>query len=88
VALLPAFTLPKFTLAGENAKVCDADTPVPANATVAGLFGALLIIETDPLALPAACGAYCTLKLPLCPGVNVNGKVIPLPLNPVPVTVA
>jgi hypothetical protein len=88
VALLPAFTLPKFTLAGENARVCEAATPVADNGTVAGLFGALLTIETVPLALPAACGAYCTVRLPLWPGVNVSGKVSPLPLNPVPVTVA
>jgi hypothetical protein len=88
VALLPIFTFPKFTLVGENARVCEAATPVPLSATVTGLLGALLTIETDPLAFPAACGAYCTLKLPLCPGVNVSGNANPLELNPAPVTAA
>jgi hypothetical protein len=68
--------------------VCDATTPVALSATVAGEFGALLTIETPPLTLPADCGAYCTLKFPLWPGVNVNGTASPLKVKPAPVTVA
>jgi len=66
----------------------EAATPVPLSATVAGEFGALLEIDTEPLTLPAAFGANCTLKFPLCPAANVKGIARPLKLNPVPVTVA
>src|SRR5207245_2476639 len=66
----------------------EAATPVPLSATVAGEFGALLEIDTEPLKLPAAFGANCTLKFPLCPGPSVVGIARPLKLNPVPVTVA
>jgi hypothetical protein len=88
VAALPTFTLPKLKLAGVSEIVLVAAVPVPLNATVAGEFGELLTIDTVPLALPAACGAYCTLMFPLCPGVSVIGRAIPLTLNPVPVTAA
>jgi hypothetical protein len=80
--------LPKLTLAGESVIVVVAAVPVPLSATLAGEFGALLTIETAPLALPAACGAYCTVIFPLCPGVKVIGRVIPLTLNPAPVAAA
>jgi hypothetical protein len=61
---------------------------VPLSGTVAGEFGALLKIDSEPLTLPAAVGAYCTLKFPLCPGPSVKGIARPLTLNPAPVTVA
>jgi hypothetical protein len=53
--LLPTFTLPKFSLAGE-APSC-ACVPVPLNAIVNGEFGPLFAIEMLPLAAPAAVGA-------------------------------
>ena len=65
VELLPAFTLPKFKLAGESDMVLAAAVPVPLSATVAGEFGALLTMESNPLAVPAASGAYCTFRLAL-----------------------
>src|SRR5262249_60096673 len=87
-AVLPSFTLPKLRFCGLMLRVVVAATPVPLSATVAGEFGALLTIETAPVAAPAVCGAYCALKLAAWPGVRVIGKVSPLRLNPVPVTVA
>ena len=44
------------------------------------------LIVTVPLALPAEVGANVTLKLALCPAVSVTGAVIPLKVNPVPLT--
>jgi len=41
---------------------------VPLNAIVNGEFGALLAIETLPLALPTDVGENCAVKLMLCPG--------------------
>jgi len=87
-AELPSVTLPKLRLLGFTLIVCDATTPVALSATVAGEFGALLTIETAPLTFPADCGAYCTLKFPLWPGVSVNGAASPLKVKPAPVTVA
>ena len=59
----PAFTLPKARLVELNDSVCDAVTPVPLNAIVAGEFGALLMIDTLPLAEPAEAGEKLMLKL-------------------------
>jgi hypothetical protein len=85
---LPSFTLPKLKLPGLTLMVYDAATPVALKATAAGEFGALLMIETAPLAFPAAAGAYCTLKFAPWPGVKVIGSAKPFKLNPAPVTVA
>jgi hypothetical protein len=85
---VPSVTLPKLRLPGFTLMVYDAATPVPLSATVADEFGALLMIETAPIALPADCGAYCTLKFPLWPGVSVIGNANPVKVNPAPVTVA
>ena len=58
--LLPTTTLPKPTLDG------DADiwacSPVPVNGMVVGEPGALLVIETAPLAAPAAVGVNVTVN--------------------------
>ena len=81
--VFPVTTVPNPAVDG--VKLNPACTPLPFNVTVAGEFGALLTIETDPVALPTACGAYCALKLALCPGAIASGKVIPLTLKPVPV---
>lgn len=88
VAELPSFTLPKLRLLGLTLMLCVEATPVPLSATAAGEFGALLITDTLPLVLPAEVGAYCTVKLLLCPGVKVIGAEMPLRLKPLPVTVA
>ena len=41
-----------------------------------------------PVALTADCGANTALKVTLAPGLRTSGKLSPLILNPVPVTVA
>ena len=86
VAVLPAVILAKLKPPGFTLMVDVAVTPVPLNGTIVGEFGALLTIVTAPVTLPAACGAYCTLKFPLWPGARVIGNTKPLKPNPVPVT--
>ena len=81
-------TLPKLKLLGLTLMVEEAARPVPLTATVVGEFGALLIIDTEPVTLPAPGGAYCTLKFPVCAGASVIGSARPVKPNPVPVTVA
>ena len=46
--------------------------------------GALLLIETLPVALPAVVGANCAVKVVLPPALIVTGTVNPVMLNPVP----
>ena len=41
-----------------------------------------------PVALPPEVGVKMAPKVKLCPGIRVNGKVSPVTLNPVPVTLA
>jgi hypothetical protein len=84
--LLPTFTLPKFSLAGE-APSC-AWVPVPLSAIVSGAPGPLFAIEIEPVALPAVVGANCAVNDVLCPAFNVAGVLKPVMLNPVPVVVA
>jgi hypothetical protein len=48
----------------------------------------VLVNATLPVALPAACGANVTVKLELCPDVNVKGVASPLIENPAPAAVA
>jgi hypothetical protein len=81
--LLPTVTLPKLRLLGFDPNV-PAVTPVPDNAIVRAGLEAFEVIVMVPLAAPAAEGANFTLKVALCPDVNVTGAVIPLRLNPVP----
>src|SRR5712692_2720373 len=50
--------------------------------------GALLLIETLPLALPTVVGEYVALNEVLCPGLRVSGTVMPLMGNPVPEALA
>lgn len=63
-------------------------TPVPERATLNEAFEASLVMATLPVALPADVGANFTEKLALCPAAIVAGILIPLMLNPVPVTAA
>jgi hypothetical protein len=58
VAVLPLVTEPKLRLLGLRLTVEVAATPEPESATVAGEFGALLTIETEPVTAPADAGAY------------------------------
>ena len=82
---LPVLTLPKLTEAGFAVTVLVAVTPVPLTGTDTCEFGALLAMVTLPLVAPAACGAYCTLNVLLCPAAIVSGVVTPLTLTPVAV---
>jgi hypothetical protein len=85
--LLPTVTLPKLRLVGFAPRVPWA-TPVPDNGMVKVGLDAVEVMVTLPLALAADWGANATLKLALCPAVRVNGVVIPLRLNPVPLMLA
>ena len=83
---VPVFTFPKLKLFGLRLRVSVAATPVPVSATVAGEPGALLVMVMLPLALPADVGENCALNVLAFPGFNVSGRVNPLVLNAVPVT--
>jgi len=48
----------------------------------------LLLMETLPLALPAAAGENVAVNEVLCPGLRVSGAVMPLMVNPVPEALA
>lgn len=83
--LVPVVTLPNAALVGVAAS-CGC-VPVPLKVIVIGEFGALLTIETLPLALPADVGANLALNVVLSPAPKVSGAVIPVALKPVPETV-
>src|SRR5512146_1294380 len=85
--VLPTFTLPKLTLVGD-ADSCGTPWPEPLSAIVTGEVALLLTRLTLPLAEPTAVGAKVTVKVLVCPGDKVNGTVMPLMENPVPVAVA
>src|SRR5215469_13443256 len=76
----PALTLPKLRLVGLADKVTEAATPVPVNDTVAGEFGALLEMVTDPARFPAVVGAKTALNVVLAPAAKVFGVASPLTL--------
>jgi len=81
--VLPTDTLPNVTLAGLIVSCgCEA-VPVPDKAITSGEPGALLAIETLPVALPAVVGANFAVNDVLCPAVSVIA-VRPVMLNPVP----
>jgi len=83
--LLPTVTAPKLRLVGLEPSV-PGDTPVPDNGIFKVEFEALEMILTLPLAPAADAGVNVTVKVVLCPAVRVNGVVIPLMLNPLPLT--
>jgi hypothetical protein len=86
VLLLPTFTLPKPTDAGE-AESCRV-TPTPERATTVGEFEALLTTVTAPLTLPELEGAKLALNWVLWPAPSVRGRARPLIPKPVPATEA
>ena len=89
VPLAPTTTLPAAIVMGLTPKVPGAGAvPVPLNETVRLGFDAFDVTEILPLKLFADGGVKVTLNAALCPGVNVNGVLIPDMLNPVPLTVA
>ena len=62
--------------------------PDPESDITAGELVALLTNDTEPVELPAAAGAKLTVAVVLAPAATVRGKVIPLTLYPLPVTLA
>src|SRR5260370_30011097 len=79
---------PLLKLALEAASESCGCTPVPLRAIASGEPGALLVMETLPVALPAVEGANCPLKVVLCPAASVSGTDKPAMLKPVPKTLA
>ena len=88
LAELPAFTVPKLTLLELSCSVWVAAMLVPLSATVAGELAALLMSETPPDTVPAACPTNCTVKELLWPALMVCGRDRPERLKPVPVRLA
>ena len=82
--MLPSCTLPKPRLVGFELSDPGA-VPVPESGMVRVGLDAVEVMVMLPLALVADCGVKVTVKVALCPAVNVTGAVIPLRLNPVPV---
>jgi hypothetical protein len=88
VPLVPTTTLPMPRVPGATVSWPAAEVPVPDSGIVKVGLDAVDVIVTLPLAAPAVSGANETLKLALCPDVNVTGTVIPLSVNPVPLMLA
>jgi hypothetical protein len=69
--------------------VTDRETvavPVPVKFRDAVLpLAEVLEIVSCPVAAPAVAGSNCTLKVVVCPGVNVRGKPDPETVKPAPV---
>ena len=87
VWLWPSCTLPKLRLDGFELSAPEA-VATAETGTFTTVVDASVVTAILPLALPAACGAKVTLKLLRCPAARVKGKLMPLILKPLPVTVA
>jgi hypothetical protein len=74
--LLPTVAVPKLTLVGVAAACAWA--PVPLNPMVSGDPGALLAIETVPVADEVPVGLKVTLKEAVWPGLSVWGASAPI----------
>jgi len=83
--LFPTVTLPKLRLVGLAPSVPGV-APLPDKGIVSVGFDALDVRVRLPLAFPADDGLNETLKVALCPAVSVTGVVIPVKLNPDPLT--
>ena len=85
--LLPTVTLPKPSVVGFAPSV-PCETPVPDSGMFRVGFEAFEVMLILPLAPVAVGGVNVTLKVVLCPAVRINGVVIPLMLNPLPLMLA
>src|ERR1041385_6297537 len=84
--LLPlTCTLPNARLVGFDPSA-PAAMPVPVNGIFRVGFDAFDVMATLPLTAPAAVGLNSTMKVALWPAARVTGALIPLTLNPDPVT--
>ena len=61
-----------------------ACSPEPVSEILVGEFPALLVIATDPFAVPDAVGANVTLRVALWPGESIWPEDNPLVLKPAP----
>jgi len=84
-AVDPTVTFPKDAVVGERLSWPEV-VPVPATGIHANLEFFGFMNDTVPVTDPEVCGENKTLKVTLCPGVSVIGKVSPCVLNPVPVS--
>ena len=73
---------------GDAVKTAGGGTPVPPRGIDKLGFDAFDVTVTVPGNDPTEVGAKVTVKVVLCPGVNVTGGMIPEMLNPVPVAAA
>jgi hypothetical protein len=71
--VVPINRLPKLRLVGENVTAGDGATPVPLSATACGLPGALSVIVTEAVLVPAAVGVKVAEIVQLAPGASVLG---------------
>lgn len=83
---LPTLIPVKLRLAGLAESVTVAAVPVPLRATALGELGALLVMLTLPVRLPAVVGANKALNVAVPPAAIVVGSVRPLALKALPVT--
>lgn len=83
--LLPTATLLKASEDGLIEICADVAVPVPVRPIFIGDPGALLLIDTVPVALPAVVGVNVAVKDAVCPGFNVCDATV-LIVNPVPLT--
>jgi|SRR6516162_433665 len=83
--LLPTARLPKLTALGFALR-CGC-VPTPARSMLKVGFDALLVIDTEPAALPVAVGENFAVKFVVWPAFRVIG-LRPLILKPVPVAAA
>jgi hypothetical protein len=86
--LLPITTLPKSKFVVLEVNEAAGATPLPLATIISGDPGASLISETDPLTLPADCGAKTTLNVAVWLGGILIGRANPDVLNPAPITLA
>ncbi len=85
--LLLTVTLPKLKDVGFTLNV-PTDVPVPLSDNVRFGMLAFEVISKLPLFAPVVVGAKVMPKVKLCPAVKVIGRVSPLTVKAVPVTVA
>jgi hypothetical protein len=84
--VLPTAMLGKLKLVGLADSNGVAAVPVPLNATAVGELGALLVILTLPVRLPAVVGSNRTLNVVVPPAGSVAGVASPLTLNAPPLS--
>jgi hypothetical protein len=84
----PTTSFPKFKLVEESEIDLVAVTPLPVSPMVSVESEALLFRVIFPLVLLADVSRKATVKFTVWPGASVLGIVIPLALNPAPVTTA